>query len=220
MRGANFRRIGRRLERLVPKGRVLDVGCGSGVFLDAMRRRGWVVAGLEPHKSSAYQLRTTRGLDVTDATLDQVSSEWGPFDAVSLLDVLEHLSDPRRALRKVWHLLRPGGVLVLATPNVDSLEHGFFGASWYALQPPDHLWLFSARSLMNLLVSAGLGSAFFAVSPVSYAWPSLLRRLRLPPPPAPLDTAMKAIAAPPMFLAAGVTGAPAQLEVYARKLES
>ena len=219
LREANFRRMGRRLERLVPKGRVLDVGCGSGVFLEAMRRRGWTVAGLEPHKAYAHELRANRGLD-TDATLDQAPLDCEAFDVITLLDVVEHLPDPHRALRKVGQLLRPGGVLAIATPNVDSLEHRFFGVSWYALQPPDHLWLFSAGSLKRLLACEGFSRAVFTVSPVSYAWPSLLRWLRVPPPPTPIDTAMKAIVAPPVSLAAGASGAAAQLELYARKLES
>jgi SAM-dependent methyltransferase len=77
----NFRRIASRIESLVPRGRVLDVGCGAGVFLAAMERRGWKVAGVEPSVALAEGLRSHRGLTVSTGTLQDLPIDWGPFDA-------------------------------------------------------------------------------------------------------------------------------------------
>lgn len=217
LRKVNFDLMARRIEARVPKGRLLEVGCGSGVFLVAMRRRGWVVAGLEPHQTSAQDLRTHHGLDVRAGMLEDAPIQWGPFDAVALLDVIEHLVDPAAALAKVRALLRPGGVLILATPNVASLEHRLFGRQWFALQPPDHLWLFSPDSLRRTVAMAGFDQVSLAASPVAYAWPSLCRCLGIQAPSGAFDAAMKVVTAGPMALLGMLRGAPANLELYARR---
>jgi len=217
LREVNFDLVARRIEARVPKGRLLEVGCGSGVFLVAMRRRGWAVAGLEPHRTSAHDLRTHHGLDVRAGMLEDAPIEWGPFDAVALLDVIEHLVDPAAALAKVRALLRPGGVLILATPNVASLEHRLFGRRWFALQPPDHLWLFSPDSLRRTVTMAGFDQLSLAASPVAYAWPSLCRYFRSRPPSGAFHAAMKALTAGPMGLVGMLQSAPANLELYARR---
>jgi len=217
LREVSFDLMARRIEARVPKGRLLEVGCGSGVFLVAMRRRGWAVAGLEPHRTSTQDLRTHHGLDVRAGMLEDAPIEWGPFDAVALLDVIEHLVDPAAALAKVRALLRPGGVVIVATPNVASLEHRLFGRWWFALQPPDHLWLFSPDSLQRMVMMAGFNQLSLAVSPVAYAWPSVCRYLRIQAPSGAFHAAIKALTAGPMGLLGMLQGAPANLELYARR---
>lgn len=217
LRAANFHRMARKIEAMIGKGRILDVGCGSGVFLAALRERGWDVAGVEPHLTAARQLRAHHGIEVHVGTLEEASTDWGSFDAASLLDVLEHLPDPVLALQKVWSLLRPGGVLIVTTPNVDSFEHRLFGRHWYALQPPDHLWLFSSGSLEQLVTRSGFDRLLPVTSPVSYTWPSLCGWMGVRAGAGPADAAMKALAAPPVSLIAQWQGAPAQLELYARR---
>jgi SAM-dependent methyltransferase len=213
---ANFRRIAGRIEALVPSGRILDVGCGSGLFLATMERRGWQVVGVEPNVRLAEELRTSRGLDVHTGLLHDVPDGAGPFDAVTLFHVIEHVPRPDEALRKVGRLLRPGGVLVLVTPNVAALEHRLFGRHWYALQPPDHLWLFSPPSLNRVVLEAGFEPLGIVANPVSYAWTSLRRSFSLPSAPGPLDAALKAAFALPIGTVARLCDAPAELELYAR----
>jgi len=217
LRETNFHLMARRIEATIPTGRILDVGCGSGVFLAAMSRRGWDVAGIEPHRAVVEDLRRHHGFDVREGMLDDTPVDWGPFDVVALLDVLEHLPYPSAALERVWLLLRPGGLLVIATPNVESLEHRIFGQSWFALQPPDHLWLFSPHSLKRTVTLAGFVQLSMAASPISYAWPSLRRLLRIGEPSRTVDAALKALAALPMGALGLLRSAPANLELYARR---
>lgn len=217
VRELNFRLIARRIETLTPPGQLLDIGTGAGVFLAVMRRRGWQVAGLEPHRESARGLREVHGFDVREGTLEEAPEDWGPFDVVTMLDVIEHLPDPAAALAQAGRLLRPGGVLVLTTPNVTALEHRLFGRHWFALQPPDHLWLFSPESLKLLVTAAGFSGVTLANSPVSYAWTSLRRKFGISPLPDPVDAALKALAALPMGPIGMLSAAPANLELYARR---
>jgi SAM-dependent methyltransferase len=212
-----FHVMGRRIEARAPKGRLLDVGCGTGVFLAVMRERGWQVAGLEPNEAWADQLRRNLGLDVQTGTLEDAPPELGQFDVVSMLDVIEHLADPLAALAAARRVLRPGGLLVLTTPNLNALEHRLFGRAWYALQPPDHLWLFTPRSLGQVVRRGGYADLEFARSAVGYAWPSLRRRWSIPEPPGLVDTALKVALSAPVGLLGSLLGAPAQLELYARR---
>jgi 2-polyprenyl-3-methyl-5-hydroxy-6-metoxy-1,4-benzoquinol methylase len=141
--------------RHLPKGcgRLLDVGCGNGVFLRRARDAGWHVAGVEPD-ALAVEASRGDGLNVRQGTLDDYySSE--PFDAITCAHVIEHVHDPRRFVQQVHSLLRTHGRIWLATPNIQSLGHKFFGKAWRGLEPPRHLTLFSARALHALLRDAG-----------------------------------------------------------------
>src|SRR6266498_1686762 len=115
-----FHVMGRRIEARAPKGRLLDVGCGTGIFLAVMRERGWRVAGLEPNEAWAAQLRRNLDLEVHTGTLERVPPTLGQFDVVTMLDVIEHLADPLAALAADRRVLRPGGLLVLTTPNLNA----------------------------------------------------------------------------------------------------
>ena len=134
--------------------RLLDVGCGTGEFLVRMRDAGWDVRGIEPDPASVEVARA-KGLDVQQAGLDEARLEEGSFDAITLNHVIEHLHDPGRAIERACGLLRPGGALWLATPNIDALGHERFGPDWFGLDPPRHLVLFTPRGLEGLLRRAG-----------------------------------------------------------------
>ncbi|HVE94419.1 MAG TPA: class I SAM-dependent methyltransferase [Acidimicrobiales bacterium] len=137
-----------------PNAQLLDVGCGDGRLLEHLRRLGWHVQGVEPDASAADAARR-RGLQVTTGTLE--SAAFGPeeFAAVTMSHVIEHLADPRRTLREIRRVLRPGGSLVVITPNADSVLHSVFGRDWFPLDPPRHLLLHSSSSLDRLLREQG-----------------------------------------------------------------
>lgn len=141
-----------------PGARVLDIGCGNGSFLWQMRSLGWQVCGVEPDPRAAAHARAA-GLDVRDGLLQQQSFPEAHFDGVTMTHVIEHLHDPMDTLRRCWRLLKPGGQLTLATPNLGSSGHQLFGADWLALDPPRHLLLFTEASLRRALTNCG-----FAVS--------------------------------------------------------
>jgi 2-polyprenyl-3-methyl-5-hydroxy-6-metoxy-1,4-benzoquinol methylase len=126
--------------------RLLDVGCSCGVFLARMRDLGWEVTGIEPDPIAAARARE-RGLSVVDGDLRDASFPAQSFDAVTVNHVIEHVLNPVDLLRECWRILAPRGRLVVITPNVESLARRMWGASWYHLDPPRHLFLFSHRTL-------------------------------------------------------------------------
>jgi len=136
--------------------RLLDVGCGSGALLARMRARGWEAEGIDID-SGALRLARAARLPVRHATLSDLGTErpLRRFDVIVLDHVLEHLHDPVASLRAARQLLRPGGVLWLATPNLTALGHRSFTRSWIHLDPPRHLVLFSPGTLRFTLRSAG-----------------------------------------------------------------
>jgi SAM-dependent methyltransferase len=139
-----------RLDEIAPPGPVLDVGAGEGVLIDALHRNGREAIGLE---------RDSHRPDIRDEPLKDVRGEWA---AVVFWHSLEHLPDPGDAVREAARLIRPGGVLVVAVPNTDSLQARAFGDRWLHLDPPLHLVHVSRRALVSRLEATG-----FAVERVS-----------------------------------------------------
>jgi 2-polyprenyl-3-methyl-5-hydroxy-6-metoxy-1,4-benzoquinol methylase len=137
------------------KGRLLDVGCGSGRFLALMRRAGWQVSGIEPDPRAAAVARDRFGIEVRPGGLDEARFRGRSFDAIVLSHVIEHAAGPLALLAGCRRLLRPGGCLALSTPNIESRGHNLFGAAWLHLDVPRHLQLFPASGLAAVLRRAG-----------------------------------------------------------------
>jgi 2-polyprenyl-3-methyl-5-hydroxy-6-metoxy-1,4-benzoquinol methylase len=135
------------------KGRLLDVGCGNGVFLLRARAAGWNVAGVEPDPLAVATARLD-GLDVFEGTLDSFCDAQR-FDVITSSHVIEHVHEPRVFLGRMFDLLRIDGTIWLATPNVQSMGHRWFGRAWRGLEPPRHLVVFSAQALRGLLTEVG-----------------------------------------------------------------
>jgi 2-polyprenyl-3-methyl-5-hydroxy-6-metoxy-1,4-benzoquinol methylase len=133
--------------------RLLDVGSGEGEFLSEMQALGWSVEGIEPD-STAVELARARRVFVRQGTLAQTSLEPASFDAVTLRLVLEHFREPTAALEACRRVLKPGGILWIATPNLESDGHGIFREHWIYLQPPRHPVIYAPASLTQLLVRA------------------------------------------------------------------
>jgi SAM-dependent methyltransferase len=150
-----------------PGGRLLDVGCGSGAFVRTMAELGWRAEGIDPDPAAVASARAA-GLAVTAGTLEAIddSEHGGAYDAITFSHVIEHLHDPAADLERARRLLRPGGMLWIATPNLESLGHRRFGRDWAGLDPPRHLVLFTRASLERLLRGAG-----FAPQPPPLAAP-------------------------------------------------
>ncbi len=151
------------------RGRLLDVGCGNGLFLSAMHQLGWEVWGLEPDPAAAEVARR-RGFPVVQAPVEEADLPAEGFDAVTMNHVIEHVIDPVAALARCAQATRPGGSVVLTTPNWDSLLHQRFKASWTGLDPPRHLWVFTPRSLMTCAERAGLAVKLVRTSARSASW--------------------------------------------------
>lgn len=153
----HYARLLRLLARHAPCGRrLLDVGCSTGAFLTVARDAGWEVKGVEIGAASARHAREALGLDVTRGSLYGYGAAPGTFDAVAFLEVIEHLERPAEALDRIRELLVPGGLLLLTTPNFDSLYRRLFGSNWWVVNCEDeHIVLFNRQTLSGLLRERG-----------------------------------------------------------------
>lgn len=143
--------------RAMAGGRLLDVGCGAGIFLDAMQRLpGWQVEGLELKESVAEAVSKRLNIPVFGGTLEGASYPAESFDAVTMFDVLEHVLDVNATLKEVARILRPGGVFVARVPNWSSFDRSLFDSAWAGYDAPRHIYVFSQRTLTALLEKQGL----------------------------------------------------------------
>jgi len=139
---------------LSQKGKLLDVGAATGFFVALAKERGWDAEGIEISDHAAA-LGRSRGLTIQTGMLSDVTSAPGSYAAITMLDVIEHVRDPRADLTRVAELLAPGGVVVLITPDVGSVPAKLLGTRWHLVVPPEHLYYFTRKSLCILLNSLG-----------------------------------------------------------------
>lgn len=138
-------------------GRLLDIGCASGQFLNQMRSWGnWDLAGLELSPTAAQEARERYNLAVTTGRFQEIDFEDNYFDVVTLWDVVEHLHNPVNDLCRVAQILKPDGVVVLRIPTIDSLGAKLFGQYWIGYELPRHLYIFSRQTIKRILAKAGL----------------------------------------------------------------
>ena len=136
--------------------RLLDVGCGTGVFLDLAQQAGWHVRGIEPSAAACAYARERFGLEVHCGTLEDAPLPPEAFDVVTMWHVLEHLPHPLADLRRVHQALASEGLLLIGVPNFASLEARLFGRRWYSLDAPRHLYHFTPATLRAIVSTAGL----------------------------------------------------------------
>lgn len=139
------------------QGRVLDIGCAAGTFLGAMHALGnWDVCGVEINQEIARRTSQQYHFEVFAGTVEDAAFPDQHFDAVTLWDVLEHLHDPRHALQEIYRILKPGGVVVIRVPNLASWDAKFFGKDWIGWDAPRHLYVFTPKTLTQMIEKAGL----------------------------------------------------------------
>jgi SAM-dependent methyltransferase len=137
------------------RGVLLDVGCSTGLFLNEMSRAGWEVRGVEPIKFVADFARQHFGLNVFNGFLEEAPFIPESFDVITFWDVLEHTFSPKSTLTRASVLLRSNGLLAISIPNWDSLERRLFGPYWQGLDPPRHFFVFTRKTLIDLLDHTG-----------------------------------------------------------------
>jgi 2-polyprenyl-3-methyl-5-hydroxy-6-metoxy-1,4-benzoquinol methylase len=139
------------IDKRSPRGSLLDVGCGLGLFLSAARARGWDARGVEPSVWPARFARDETGVPVDACSLEEARLPTGRFDVVTLWSTLEHLPDPVSVLREVARITRPGGMIWIGVPNTASLEARLRGARDHNLAKPEHLLHFTEHTLRRFL---------------------------------------------------------------------
>ena len=140
----------KRVNRLVKKGRILDIGCGRGLFLDIMKRDGWAVTGVEFNKETASYASEVYGIKViTESSIDTLHDE--SFDVITINHVLEHSQRPAELISECKRLLKRRGLLVIAIPNIFSLQASSGNKVWFHLDLPFHINHFSEKGVSLLL---------------------------------------------------------------------
>lgn len=136
--------------------KLLDVGCGNGQYLVAMKELGWQVYGCDTSQAKIDYLQQVRKLQNTYfGAVNDLHFPDSYFDVITLWHVIEHLFDPFVELDTLFRLLRPGGLLLIGTPNFRSLEANIFGRWWTGYDVPRHLILFCAETLTQVLTQKG-----------------------------------------------------------------
>jgi 2-polyprenyl-3-methyl-5-hydroxy-6-metoxy-1,4-benzoquinol methylase len=135
-------------------GQLMDVGCGTGATLVFAKALGWDVKGLELDPSAVDSAQAA-GLEVGHGGYERLAETESAFDCITCSHVIEHVFDPRHMVQAIFSALRPGGRLVLSTPNALSDVHRHFGKHWRGLEAPRHLFLYSERHLSSLLRDEG-----------------------------------------------------------------
>lgn len=138
-------------EHIPPPGKMLEIGTGAGFFLKAAQRLGWDVDGIEVSASAVEFANSRLGLRVNHQEAEELSYPEKSFDVVVMFEVIEHLFWPSRVLDAIHQVLRPGGLLVISTPNYNALSHWALGLSWAVLSPAEHLYYFEEQSLQRML---------------------------------------------------------------------
>lgn len=141
----------------VENGKLLDVGCGSGRYLATMRSLDWDVQGVELSEDG-LKVCLASGLPVHHGDLKSASFSDDSFDVITVRHVIEHIREPHPFMAELARILKPGGKLIIVTPNSDALGRDYLGANWYANDVPRHLILFSRDNLDQLASKYGLHS--------------------------------------------------------------
>ncbi len=173
------------LTSVVRQGRLLDVGCSTGDFLSLAVAAGFDAHGVELSQASVRIAVEQRGLSAQQGSVDDLDPQ-AAMDVITAFDVLEHIPDPIRELRAYVARLKPGGWLVISTPNIDGLfprlsyKVAKFLGYWPHPEPPHHLYQFGEATLRRILADQGLvpGRARHAAIDFSYSfgrWPTLMR---------------------------------------------
>ncbi len=129
---------------------LLDVGSHTGLFVQLARDWGWIASGIEPN-AWARSIAAERYGVALHPSLDNVTND--RFDAITMFDVIEHVTDPVAELQKIRHLLTPNGILLMTTPDLGSPPARLLRSRWYCIKQ-QHLFYFNAKSIRELLTRA------------------------------------------------------------------
>jgi SAM-dependent methyltransferase len=135
-------------------GKILDIGCSTGIFLQGMLKRGWETFGVEPSEYAASYATKRFGLNVKQCVLEEANFPSSFFDVITMWDVLEHLYNPKHTLNEINRILKPGGLLLINIPNPESWERNWFNMYWAGWDIPRHLYLFNQNTISQLLLDA------------------------------------------------------------------
>ena len=145
------------IEKYKKRGKILDVGCATGFFLELAKSRGWDVYGTDVSKFASEYAKKKSGLrNIFYGDLKKVKFKDDMFDVITIFDVIEHLPDPKNTLKRIYNLLRKNGLIVITTPDSGSIAAKLLGRRWEEFRRArEHTYFFSKKTLSRMLRSTG-----------------------------------------------------------------
>lgn len=152
------------------KGKLLDIGAGTGDFLNVAKQNGWETIGTEPSEK-AKTIALKKGVHFVDSTKDLADHS---IDVISMWHVLEHVPNPEIQIAELKRLIKPTGTIIVAVPNFNSHDAKHYGAFWAAYDVPRHLWHFSKTGIQKLFAAQGIHLGKILPMPFDAYYVSLL----------------------------------------------
>lgn len=150
-----YKRYIKNILTIKKNGRLLDIGCNIGLFLKAAQQEGFTVTGVEINKGCADYGKKHFNLDIYSDYLEALAFPDDSFDVITLFDVLEHIPDIHKFMHEVRRVLKSEGLVVLQSPNIDSVMANLTKSKWSWLTPPDHLYHFTPETMIRFLKANG-----------------------------------------------------------------
>lgn len=150
-----FARRAAEIAKIKPGARTLEIGAASGYFLEQARAAGLRPEGIEPSKACQRIIRDDLGLPVVAGSLEEAAIDPGTYDVIALFQTIEHFDDPRAGLQKMARWLKPGGLIVLTTPNRGAWFARLARSRWFEYKPREHLYYFDAKTIAKMLEAVG-----------------------------------------------------------------
>jgi len=150
----NCHREARDLERYRKGGRILDIGCATGCFLEQLGD-SWEKHGLEVSDIAVRHARNKNSISIRAGTLEEKTYPADSFDAATMWDVIDHLKDPRSQLVNINNILKKNGLLIIKTGDINSIFARLMKKHWYLMIPPTHLYFFSKETISRMLDNCG-----------------------------------------------------------------
>lgn len=141
--------------RHVKNGKALEIGCGNAAYLSYLKYHGWDVVGLDLSSHSAKAAKENFDIDVFVGQVENAPFPNESFDYIHLSHVVEHFYDPLESMKKVYDLLKPGGIIYVEVPNAEGISAKMSGEYWYGWDAPRHLYMFTPETLKLTLTKAG-----------------------------------------------------------------
>lgn len=158
-----FRKKIQEIKKMFSPSSLLDIGCAMGILLEEAEKAGFTARGIDISKDAAAYCRKKK-LDVLEGTLSSIGHKLSDnsFDVVTAFEIIEHERDPMRMMKRVYTLLKKGGVAVVTTPNHDSGWRKIMGKWWVSYRHPEHVTFWDPQSLQELFERAGFGDITIA----------------------------------------------------------
>ncbi len=151
-----FQPIASKIKSYKPAGRILDVGCATGILLSLLKKEGYDITGIEPNRKEYLKANKRLGSTVINATINIYTRKHRKkFDVIIYNHVLEHIRDVGGELALAKRILKPGGIIVIGLPNTDNIIFSLRKKYWEFLMPTQHFWHFGKKQIRQLLQKNG-----------------------------------------------------------------